>query len=70
MDIDPATLGHWEGDTFIFDEPFDMGEGHVARSVVLGPDALMPGVSRDDAIYVFINGVQDPLGPADVADLN
>lgn len=66
--IDPDDVGRWEGDTFIFNEPFDLGEGRVAKRISIGPNALGPGITRDDAIHAFINGVQDPLPSDD--DLN
>ena len=65
MTIDPMTVGFWEGDTFVFHEPFDMGAGKKARRVIIGPDALQEGVTKNDAIFAFINGIQDPLPDTD-----
>lgn len=52
--LDPAQVGHWEGDDFVFDRPQIIGGKPMHRLVTTGM-VLEPGITRDDVIHALIN---------------
>lgn len=55
--IDPNTLGHWEGDVFIFDEPRDVF-GKTMKTLDFSTFVTEdPSITREDALHAVINAV-------------
>ena len=76
--VDPATVGRWEGDVFVFnDPPFIViaKDGHPASFTRIDTKGMVlaEGVTRDDVIHALINleraeyGGARPKGPDDAA---
>lgn len=56
--VRPEDVGHWEGDTFVLDQPVTLPNGRTVRRVTVPSDAsISQDMTRDDVIHVILNAV-------------
>lgn len=58
MTTKPEDVGRWEGDEFVFFEPFTNPTGQTFKRIdFAGFTTPDPSITRDDAVHALINSI-------------
>lgn len=54
--INPDDVGHWDGDTFVFDPPLTIGGHTMERLDFSNFQPEDPSISKQEALEAVVNG--------------